>query len=69
MVNLCFIYGTICVCVLCFSHAIEIFTYLTGVTKVCFKLCHLKDKDIKKFTVLTNKGGNKLKNRKERGES
>jgi hypothetical protein len=34
-----------------------------------FKLCHLKDKDIKKFTVLTNKGGNKLKNRKERGES
>jgi hypothetical protein len=32
---------------------------------VCFKLCRLKDKDIKKFIVLTNKGGNKLKNREK----
>jgi hypothetical protein len=53
---------------LCFSHATVIFTDSTKVTTVYFKLCHLKDKGVKIFSVLTTNGGEKLKNRKKEGK-
>jgi hypothetical protein len=54
-------------CVMFFSYHSN-FAYLTQLKAVCFKLCHVKDKNVKKITVLRREGGNKLENKKEGGE-